>query len=233
MGIVAITILILFHSYGFSNSYKIQSRAFTFGQKHRNTRIFLLKDPNKSIKIDVPPDFQILDLNILDLYPLVQISCNEFLPSMKTHLDKFKLVLKIISIFLPSLILPWSMRHSIIGVKTKDGNLAAFVDLSLQTSSGSDEALLLLTYEERALKFNDLRPYLCNLLVSPKYRKKGLGTLLIKACESKALLWGHNDIYLHTETTVMPALSLYIKNEFEPVKKVQDMFFMRKRIKKI
>ena len=120
------------------------------------------------------------------------------------------------------------MQHCVIGVKTAEGKLVGFVDVSLQTSSGSDVALEPLALSERQKKFNDLRPYLCNLLVAPAMRKRGIGSLLIGACEAKACSWGFSELFLHADRSYVPAMKLYINANFEPIQRKDDLLFMRK-----
>ena len=122
------------------------------------------------------------------------------------------------------------MQHSVIGVKSSTGELIAFVDLSLQTSSGSDSALLPLSYLERKQKYVDLKPYICNLLVVPSARKQGLGSKLIAECEKRASDMGFTDIYLHADVTYLPAMKLYVNASFEPIQKKEDLLFMRKSL---
>ena len=62
---------------------------------------------------------------------------------------------------------------------------------------------------------SDLRPYICNLLVAPVYRGEGYGRKLVKACEDKANTWGYGQINLHVESNSLPALALYLSEDFE------------------
>jgi GNAT superfamily N-acetyltransferase len=134
---------------------------------------------------------------------------------------------------MPKLLMTGYMGYSVIGLRDESANkLIGFVDLSLQPNTGTLDALKPRPLHERQKIYGDknLAPYLCNLLVSPDYRKKGLGLKLISACEDLAKSWGHSAINLHVETKSTPALSLYIKSNFMPVKSIQPLngvLFMR------
>jgi GNAT superfamily N-acetyltransferase len=87
-----------------------------------------------------------------------------------------------------------------------------------------------LTERQQLYGAENLEPYLCNLLITDKYRKLGLGRKLVSACEELAKKWGHNTINLHVETKSLPALTLYFKCGFEPVNTENGIVFMRKKI---
>jgi GNAT superfamily N-acetyltransferase len=77
----------------------------------------------------------------------------------------------------------------------------------------------------------NLAPYLCNLFVSPKNRKKGLARKLIAACEDEARKWGCNCINLHVELSSAPALNLYLSCDFNIVMTaMDDVVFMTKKL---
>jgi ribosomal protein S18 acetylase RimI-like enzyme len=53
-------------------------------------------------------------------------------------------------------------------------------------------------------------PYLVNLAVHPKHRRRGLGAQLVVACERVAREeWGYSEMFLYVRKQNMPALSLY------------------------
>ena len=60
-------------------------------------------------------------------------------------------------------------------------------------------------------------PYLCNLSIDSKYRRKGLGKLLCRACENIVIcFWKKDTIYLHVEASNLPAQRLYINMGYVP-----------------
>ena len=52
-------------------------------------------------------------------------------------------------------------------------------------------------------------PYLSNLAVHPNYRRQGVAKQLLLRCESLALSWGFQDIYLHVLENNQSARQLY------------------------
>mmetsp|Transcript_18435 Transcript_18435/g.38405 ORF Transcript_18435/g.38405 Transcript_18435/m.38405 type:complete len:492 (-) Transcript_18435:18-1493(-) len=55
-----------------------------------------------------------------------------------------------------------------------------------------------------------LRPYLCNLCVSPSLRSQGIGRALVRIAEAIAReKWGHSHIYLHVDPENVAARTLY------------------------
>jgi len=75
-------------------------------------------------------------------------------------------------------------------------------------------------------------PYLSNLAVHPKYRKQGIGSALLQACEQVVLDWGFQDLYLHVLETNHQARQLYFKQGYR-VYKVESqcnlLIFQRSR----
>jgi len=126
------------------------------------------------------------------------------------------------------------MGHAVIAVRTPppQPRLVGFVDLSLQPATGTMDALLPLPLEERRLRYpgQTLEPYLCNLLVSPAYRKQGLGLRLVAACEERARRWGCDTVNLHVERDSVAAFSLYVKAGFQPVQSTGNIVFMKKKM---
>ncbi|KAK9906439.1 hypothetical protein WJX75_001880 [Coccomyxa subellipsoidea] len=51
--------------------------------------------------------------------------------------------------------------------------------------------------------------YVCNMAVSPEYRRRGYGLLLLEAAEEIARLGGQRDLYLHLRFQDKPAQALY------------------------
>ena len=177
--------------------------------------------------------FTTSDATLADLIPLVQLANAQFSPSCKTLQDKVQLIQEILRLFVPKLVAPRTMGHAVIAVRTRPPRqqMVGFVDLSLQPATGSMDALLPLPLQQRKQLYNDqLEPYLCNLLVSPVYRKQGLGLRLVVACEDRARRWGCNTVNLHVERDSVPAFSLYLKAGFQPVQSTGNIIFMKKKM---
>lgn len=63
-----------------------------------------------------------------------------------------------------------------------------------------------------------LRPYLCNLCVSPSLRSLGVGRALCRVVEAIARdIWSYNHIYLHVDPTNIAAKRLYEKEGYVDV----------------
>ena len=57
-------------------------------------------------------------------------------------------------------------------------------------------------------------PYLSNLAVNPKYRRRGVASSLLLSCERVSLAWGFQDIYLHVLENNYQARQLYFKQGY-------------------
>lgn len=177
-------------------------------------------------------------LSSLDLFDVVRIAFNEFSPlSENDMVATFSLFLDILAVYIPKLCLPESvMGHVVYGLKIPDDYgrnvLVAMADVSLQTASGSTEALDRTSLLYRQRKFSNLAPYLSNFLVVKDFRRLGLGKKLVESIEQELEEKNYNELYLHVDSTSMPAMSFYISLGFEPVKKFSDnLVFMRKVIR--
>ncbi len=101
-----------------------------------------------------------------------------------------------------------------------------YISGHLELSSGVAEPLL--GTVEMALRSpyplqikNSRYPYLSNLAVRNKYRRRGIAQQLMIACEKVAMLWGFKDLYLHVLENNQPAKRAYFKmgyqlRRFEP-----------------
>ena len=178
-------------------------------------------------------DIYVSDAGLGDLIDLIKLANGQFGHTCKSLQDLVRLNIEIIKLFVPKLIFPQFMSHSVIGVRSANSNkLVGFVDLSLQPSSGTMDALTPLPLAKRIQMYGvSLEPYLCNLLVVPELRKKGLGRKLVAACEDRALSWGCQTINLHVERDSIPAFSLYLSSGFSPIQKQGNVVFMKKKLR--
>jgi len=201
--------------------------------------------------LNVDGDYVVQKLQVLDLINIWRLATKQFSPNCETVYDELLLSAQIFYLFTPKLLVPKFMGHEVIGLKHASTNeLVGFVDLSLQQSCGSMDALKAMPLEMRRKKINrnqkqqeqvavggsssvgtggDLQPYLCNLLIAAPYRRQGLGRVLVRACVQEALQWNYNMINLHVESYSLPALSLYISEGFNILqRKTNGCLFMRK-----
>jgi len=174
--------------------------------------------------------YKIEEVNAIDFFSIFKLSTDEFFPTTKGTKEQLQLIMQICYLFVPKLLFPNLMKHSLIGAKTPSGELIGFVDLSLQTSSGSLLALKSMTYSQRSTTYDVLKPYLCNLLIAPKYRRRGIAKRLIKSCEIKAKEWEQSEIYLHADITDVASMKLYISLQFEPIQRNDNLVFMRRTL---
>ena len=71
-----------------------------------------------------------------------------------------------------------------------------------------------------------LRPYLCNLCISPTLRSKGIGRALVRTVEAIAQQqWGYSHMYLHVDIENDAARILYEKEGYTDVGKRWNMFW--------
>ncbi|MBI1326664.1 MAG: GNAT family N-acetyltransferase [Alphaproteobacteria bacterium] len=65
----------------------------------------------------------------------------------------------------------------------------------------------------------DIYPWLASLFVHPKYRQKGIATLLIKTVETEAIRQGFKEIFLFTSTQA----GLYEKHGYKHMARIRDL----------
>lgn len=69
------------------------------------------------------------------------------------------------------------------------------------------------------------RPYLCNMAIDKNHRRQGYGSLLLEAAEELVHAVGEDSVYLHVRFQDHPAVGMYTKAEYTPVK--EDMFWVK------
>lgn len=174
-------------------------------------------------------------LNIFHFNAILNLAAQQFLPECNSILDKVALIWSITYLFIPKLLFPSYMGHTLIGlatsspstnlIPTQKEQIIGFVDVSLQRNAGDLDTLdnkPLYQREKSLQKGESLMPYLCNLLVSASFRNRGFGRKLVQAAEAEAASWGHSELRLHVETKSVAALSLYIGEDFRVLRKLQD-----------
>ena len=211
-----------------ASSYKfINNHPTLINNKHKNqVAHFSMEDkPNYD-------NYKIEELKVKDFPNIFTLANQQFEPKCTSFNEKYNLKFKIFKLFLTKLIFPSLMGHRLLGLKLHSSNeLIGMIDVSLQRCDSSLNALTpQLLFVRR--KNYDLKPYICNFLVAESYRRKGLGKLLIKSSEDLVKDWGYKDIYLHVESSSLPALCFYISQNFEIIKTLEDstVLFMRKHI---
>jgi ribosomal protein S18 acetylase RimI-like enzyme len=172
-------------------------------------------------------------LSIIDIPRILDLAATQFLTENENKIEMFS---KIVFLLVPKLFFPDYFGHKLVGVKIKASNLlVGFADLSLQQFCGSLNALKSNPMHVRKkIHGENLRPYLCNFLIASEFRRQGFGKFLLTQCVNEILSWGYSDIYLHVEVSTTPAISLYLSEKFEIVKKLKeyDVLFMHKTCNK-
>jgi ribosomal protein S18 acetylase RimI-like enzyme len=125
-------------------------------------------------------------------------------------------------------VLPWITGNSLLGLDL-EGSLVGFVDVSLQPQSMAALEWTPLA-KRKALHGDALRPYLCNLLVDPRHRKRGYGKRLVRACLDTSRDWGYaGELFLHVEPSDRPAVALCNSLGFTAVKNEQHTTLMTRK----
>lgn len=65
----------------------------------------------------------------------------------------------------------------------------------------------------------DLQPYLSNLCVDEKYRRRQVGKALVRCLEDITTSWGYSKLYLHVDLENEAALKLYQNEGYKDVGK--------------
>ena len=83
------------------------------------------------------------------------------------------------------------------------------------------------------------RPYMCNLAICPKWRRKGIAKALVQQSEDKAVQWGKTEMYLKVREANNAAINMYkslgyevqsIKTEAMRGKPPQSVLLMKKEL---
>ncbi|KAJ8605185.1 hypothetical protein CTAYLR_000389 [Chrysophaeum taylorii] len=99
----------------------------------------------------------------------------------------------------------------------------AAVELRLREADGTAPGPFLFLDRFRLPKAAEHRPYLSNLCVSPRCRRRGIAGTLLSAAEFVAgALWGYDSIFLHVHKSNRPALDLYSREGYTPIQLLQD-----------
>jgi ribosomal protein S18 acetylase RimI-like enzyme len=65
--------------------------------------------------------------------------------------------------------------------------------------------------------------YLSNLTVAAGYRRSGLATALIKACEEQVITWGKDHLYLHVMGNNASARRLYLRSGYRIQSRTEEI----------
>lgn len=216
----------------------------SFTVNYASPRLLGSVSVNSSCKADTSVAV-VQKLNIIHFAAILNLASKQFFPECNSLLDKFVLIWSIAYLFIPKLLFPSIMGHTLIGLSTplssstnlfpaQKNQIIGFVDVSLQRNAGDLDALdNKPTFQrKRSLRQGEsLTPYLCNLLVSAPFRKRGFGRKLVQAAEAEAASWGHSELRLHVETKSVAALCLYLGEDFNVLRKLQDgsLLYLGKR----
>lgn len=91
--------------------------------------------------------------------------------------------------------------------------LRGLIEVSLQPTTGETSSLMPLPVAIKDYLNKDrlYRPYISNLVVDPRYRRRGYARKLVAECEEISKAWGYGEVYLHVDMGEKPATSLYTK----------------------
>ena len=167
----------------------------------------------------------VVEMNLLHLPALFNLVFTEFQHTCRTEDQVFALKSEILLLFGPKLVFRWLMGNYLIGLELEN-QLVGFVDLSLQPQSIKALEVRPLVARQVFFGSDNLRPYLCNLLVSPLHRKKGFGKKLVRACLDTSKKWGYSDLFLHVEPKEEAAVALYKSCGLKAVKSEGDTTLM-------
>ena len=112
----------------------------------------------------------------------------------------------------------------LVACRQTDGKVLGFVEIDGRPAKKENEAP---------------RPYMCNLAVCPKWRRKGIAKELVRQCEEKALQWGKSEIFLKVREANDAATNMYkdlgyeiqsIKTEEMRGKPPQSIVLMKKEL---
>ena len=217
-------LLLLLLSLQYSKSYnngiiitKKTSSLLMNNNNNNNNNYIITKDgkyKNTLISID--------RMNLFDIYHVVELSTDQFRNRCKDEYEVNQLKFECLMLFLPKLLFPQLMGHSLISIKapynndttttTMSNDIIGFVDVSLQPCDGTLKSLRNLPLFVRKLLYNNnddddnsnslLQPYLCNLLVAPAFRQLGLGKLLISECEKEGTTTAHTIVTIVHISTI-------------------------------
>ena len=202
-----------------------------------------IQQPLSTAPALLTPPAKLVECHLGHLPAIIELGMEQFRPTCKTPADERDVYYQVLQLFLPKLLLPWLMRSKITGLvvdvptpppsraeleqpqafpslfprPASEPTLIGFVDLSLQPQTL--QALLVMPEFLRGLIYgqSQLKPYLCNLVVAPAYRKRGHGRRLVQACLDRSKEMGHGEMFLHVEEKERPAMGLYTSMGFRRV----------------
>jgi len=145
---------------------------------------------------DEEPIYFIRKALFVDMSPAADILTAGFF-SEKTNFvtyqfEKLKTYLSLESSF-PK---PSETHEMIVACRNTDGKVLALAEVDGRPSNKPDAAP---------------RPYMCNLAVDQVFRKMGIASELIMACEEEAIAWGETEIFLRVREKNTAATNMYTK----------------------
>lgn len=75
---------------------------------------------------------------------------------------------------------------------------------------------------EQTHLINTTLPYVCNLVVEPKERNKGIGKAMLYACEQQAKEWNASNLYLKVRNTNIRAIEMYTRLGYQIMEPSKD-----------
>eukprot|EP00619_Florenciella_sp_RCC1007_P011218 CAMPEP_0205906580 /NCGR_PEP_ID=MMETSP1325-20131115/2029_1 /ASSEMBLY_ACC=CAM_ASM_000708 /TAXON_ID=236786 /ORGANISM="Florenciella sp., Strain RCC1007" /LENGTH=247 /DNA_ID=CAMNT_0053272605 /DNA_START=84 /DNA_END=823 /DNA_ORIENTATION=- len=105
----------------------------------------------------------------------------------------------------------WDDRDHCVFVATDDSDddLVGLIEVSMQPQTGATAPPFPVPAFLKRLSIRPLFPYISNLVIADKERRKGYAKRLVRACEQQARGWGYDRCYLHVDLNYPPAAALY------------------------
>lgn len=126
-----------------------------------------------------------------------------------------------------------ALAHTITPLDSQEGKeeieVIASIELRLQPTDAKipfsqpwldviERKLVRFTLFGKSIHHPPLRPYLCNLCISPKFTRLGIGRALCRIVEAIAQdKWSYSQIYLHVDPANVAAMQLYEKEGYVDV----------------
>lgn len=117
-----------------------------------------------------------------------------------------------------------AVHSMLVACRQTDGKVLGFAEIDGRPTKKENEAP---------------RPYMCNLAICPKWRRKGIAKDLVRHCEKKALKWGKTEMFLKVREANDAATNMYkylgyevqsVKTEEMRGKPPQSVVLMKKEL---
>jgi ribosomal protein S18 acetylase RimI-like enzyme len=103
--------------------------------------------------------------------------------------------------------------------------LRGLIELSLQPCTGDKAPAMPVSLASKRLSKAPLRPYISNLVIDSRFRRRGHAQKMIKVCEDRGREWGYDQVFLHVDAEEPSAVALYDKLQYLVIK--EDPLWMK------